>query len=146
MTLTDSSAYEPTNDLAPPERRADLGESIAAHRLYIGLSQRGMARKLNIDRRTYQRIEKGDDLCPDGVFKDVLRLVISFDHVVDEILAIAARDGELNIEVNDDPQWEWERAIAFRAHVIAAGEKDGPMIKLTYVVDPPAPAGKAVEA
>lgn len=111
--------------------RTDLGESIAAHRAYMGLSQRGMARRLAVDRRDYQRIETGRDAAPPGFMDKVLDLVEQFDSAVDSIVDYATKHDGVNIEVQRDMRWEWERNVAYRAHVV--GDSDTSPVKLTLV-------------
>ncbi|AER48959.1 helix-turn-helix DNA-binding protein [Mycobacterium phage Donny] len=118
----------------PETRTMGLGETITAHRAYMGLSQRGMASRLAFDRRDYQRIEKGDNMCPAGFLDKVTELVDQFDAAVDSVLEYAAtHGGEVNVEVQRDPRWEWERNVAYRAHVIGAASTPATRVVLTLV-------------
>lgn len=118
----------------PETRTSGLGGEIAAHRAYMGLSQRGMASRLAFDRRDYQRIEKGENLCPAGFMDKVHELVDQFDIAVDSVLEYAAtHGGEVNVEVQRDMRWEWERNVAYRAHVIGAASTPATKVVLTFV-------------
>ena len=114
----------------PTERCYGLGELIYAHRIYMGLSQRGMARRLKFDRRDYQRIEQGRNECPVGFLTKVTDLVDLFDQVADTIVDKALADGGMSIVIDTDPRWEWERNVAGRAALIASAHPDRPEVKL----------------
>ena len=112
-----------------PETRAyGLGELIRAHRLYIGLPQRDMARRLEFDRRDYQRIENGQNACPVGFLSRVEALSDQFAHDVETLLDEADRRGGLALSYPETD--EWERLVAGRAAVETA--EDAP-ITLTIV-------------
>lgn len=116
----------------PTERCYGLGELIYAHRIYMGLSQRGMARRLKFDRRDYQRIEQGRNECPVGFLTKVTDLVDLFDSVTDSLIDAARKNGDsLTIQVSDDPGHEWERLVAGRAAVLGAVANAPVKIKLT---------------
>lgn len=117
----------------PTERCYGLGELIYAHRIYMGLSQRGMARRLKFDRRDYQRIEQGRNECPVGFLTKVTDLVDLFDQVAGTIVDKALADGGVTIVVQTDPQWEWERNVAGRAALLAASHPDRPQVTLTVM-------------
>lgn len=100
-----------------------LGELIRAHRVYIGLSQREMARRLDKDRRDYQRIEIGRDACPPGMLSRITAMTDQFVADVDTVLTeadnfTAACGVPLTVEV--DPDDEWNRLVAGRAAVETA--------------------------
>lgn len=101
----------------------DPAESVRAHRLFIGLGQREMARRLHMERRSYQRIESGADPCPSGVLDDVRDLADDFARQVDVVLDEAERrdaaDGPLplSVVVNGNDADEWLRLVAGRAMV-----------------------------
>ncbi|AXN53316.1 helix-turn-helix DNA binding domain protein [Mycobacterium phage Thonko] len=106
-----------------PATYADgYGELIAAHRAYLGLSQRGMAKRLGMDRRSYQRVENSVDQCPPGLIDSIEKVVAEFDdkvdHLIETIETWPGGDGP-TITVDTDPRREWERSIARRAVVIA---------------------------
>ncbi|QHB37778.1 HTH DNA binding protein [Mycobacterium phage Imvubu] len=132
----------PTPPLSPPEYTHGLGEVIRAHRLFIGLSQRDMAARLNRDRRDYQRIESGRDACPPGLLGAVEDLADQFAHEVEMVLDEADRrdpeDGPLPLAVVTDGNAadEWLRLVAGRAAVEAT---DGHPISL-HVTDSHKPA------
>lgn len=115
MTTTEKSPA-----VLPTERCYGLGELIYAHRLYMGLSQRGMARRLEFDRRDYQRIEQGRNECPVGFLTKVTALVDEFDNHVDNVVQHARENGGAVVKVDTDPRWEWERNVAGRAALIGA--------------------------
>lgn len=117
----------------PTERCYGLGELIYAHRIYMGLSQRGMARRLKFDRRDYQRIEQGRNECPVGFLTKVTDLVDLFDQVADTIVDKALADGGVTIVIDTDPRWEWERNVAGRAALLASAHPDRPEVKLTVM-------------
>ena len=118
----------------PTERCYGLGELIYAYRVYMGLSQRGMARRLNFDRRDYQRIEQGRNECPVGFLSKVTELADLFDSVADSIVEAARKvGGRLVVQVSADPLQEWERNVAGRAAIIAAYANDTPRITLTVM-------------
>lgn len=112
----------------PPDYTHDLGEFIRAHRLYLGLSQRGMAKNLgDMDRRSYQRIENGQDPCPPGLLDTISELVAKFESEVDAVIEAATAeldreygdnmDVRLKVRAPSDPRREWERAVVGRAAV-----------------------------
>ena len=117
----------------PTERCYGLGELIYAHRIYMGLSQRGMARRLKFDRRDYQRIEQGRNECPVGFLTKVTDLVDLFDQVAYTIVDKALADGGVSIVIDTDPRWEWERNVAGRAALLASAHHDRPTVKLTVM-------------
>lgn len=106
----------------PPERAEGWGEMIRALRLYTGLSQRELARRIAVDRRTYQRIENGRELCPVG-FIDTMRTVAhEFDDQIDVVLAAAETmvgdsGRPAQIQVREGDEFAWERAVIGRAAV-----------------------------
>ncbi|AHJ88338.1 HTH DNA binding protein [Mycobacterium phage 39HC] len=135
MTITAADAAPARSaPVVPTERTMGLGELIYAHRTYIGISQRAMAARLEFDRRDYQRIEQGRNLCPVGFLTKVTELVDLFDSQVDAIVdqaqALHARGSALHIEVDTAPAREWERNVAGRAAVIAAARVEPVTIKL----------------
>ena len=126
--------------MTTPQRPADytegLGELIRAHRVYVGLSQRAMAARLGKDRRDYQRIENGRDACPPGLLGTVEAMSDEFDVTVEVLLAKAVVDGGVEILVDTDPRWEWERNVAGRAALLASSEPSNPDIVLRMVPAP----------
>ncbi|AGS81502.1 helix-turn-helix DNA-binding protein [Mycobacterium phage Holeinone] len=116
--MTDTPTKEPA------DYTDGLGELMRAKRLYIGLSQRGMAKHLSdMDRRSYQRIENGQDAMPPGLMTTVDTLVDKFDSEVDSVISAAEREHEarggryLEVTVPRDPRQEWERCVVARAAV-----------------------------
>lgn len=112
----------------PPGYTAGLGELIRAQRLYIGISQRGMAKHLNdMDRRSYQRIENGQDDCPPGLLDTTAALLDEFDKQVAAVQEAAdyelandlahVVDGKVKLTVPSDPREEWQRCVIARAAV-----------------------------
>ena len=120
ITATEAPTPAPSKPVLPTERRRDLGELIYAHRVYMGLSQRGMARRLEFDRRDYQRIEQGRNDCPVGFLTRVTDMVDLFDAVADSLVDSARKaGGHMTILIPSDPTKEWERNVAGRAAMFA---------------------------
>lgn len=126
----------------PPERTEGLGEMIRAMRLYIGLSQREISRTLKMDRRTYQRIENGQELCPVGFIDTMRTLTDEFDEQVDATINQAGLmvenrlagapghdDDVVHFNVTDRDDDAWTRAVIGRA----AFESDLIMPMLTAI-------------
>ena len=120
--------------MSTPPRPADytegLGELIRAHRIYIGMSQRAMAQRLKRDRRDYQRIENGRDACPPGLLGEVEAMSDHFDTTVDTVITTAEAQGGMEIMVDPDPKWEWERNVAGRAALLTSTGTGAPVITL----------------
>ena len=113
-------------DLNPPEPTFGLGELIRAKRVYLGLSQRELARTIPIDRRTYQRIENGTEQCPTGFVDTMDKLLDAFDREVEETTGAAERmigannvagAVHFNVNTDEDPAHVWTRAVIGRAAV-----------------------------
>lgn len=130
-------------DLEEAQRRADLdysrehamtanpatpifgyGEMIRAQRLYMGLSQRELARTIPMDRRTYQRIEGGAEPCPTGFLDTMAELVSTFDREVEDTIDAAEKitlsakpPVHFKVVADDDPAHIWTRAVIGRAAV-----------------------------
>lgn len=109
-----------------PETPADgYGEYVRALRVYTGLSQREMVRRIGMDRRTYQRIENEAEQCPRGFVDTMLRVVEEFDEAVETTTAAAERMltgdeamGAIHFQVDtDNDALYWERAVIGRAAV-----------------------------
>lgn len=104
-----------------------LSEIVRAARAYTGIGQRGMAEKLSMNRRDYQRIESGRDACPPGLLDSLDAVLGKFDDDVAKLTAAAEENGGLELTVEE---WQdWERAVAGRAAVLV----DGWRISLTLV-------------
>lgn len=116
--------------IRPARTLTQSGELIRAYRLYLGLSQRSMADWLTMARRSYQRIENGVDSCPATLLDEVEALADRFEYHVDLVLSEAAKTNGLRVEINLDPQFEWERNVAGRAAVVTAGGPGLPPIIL----------------
>ncbi|AGT12942.1 hypothetical protein KAYACHO_38 [Mycobacterium phage KayaCho] len=137
MTIT--AADEPqvrSAPVQPTERCYGLGELIYAHRTYMGISQRAMAARLEFDRRDYQRIENGRNMCPVGFLTKVTELVDLFDATADALVDQARKAGGVTILIDTDPRWEWERNVAGRAAMFALTAEDQPRITLTSKQNP----------
>lgn len=134
-TVTPIRPSEPQN---PPVHTDGLGELIRSYRLYLGLSQRGMAERLSKNRRDYQRIENNQDRCPPGMLSTIEALTDRFEAHVDMVLDAAQEQGSLTVEINlqEDTDMEWERNVAGRAAVVAAGGDEYPpiILKTTGVI------------
>lgn len=101
----------------PPTYTEGLGEVIRALRNYTGMSKVGMAIKLGMARRSYQRIENGDDPCPPGLLDTIGEIIDQFDREVEEALALVGSGMDVGVPVSDDPREEWRRAVIGRASV-----------------------------
>lgn len=116
----------------PAQPTGGYGELIRAQRLYMGLSQRELARIIPMDRRTYQRIESGAEHCPTGFMDTMTNLVDTFDREVEDTIAVAeritARDNAMivghvpsavhfNVQADEDLAHIWTRAVIGRAAV-----------------------------
>jgi transcriptional regulator with XRE-family HTH domain len=101
------------------------GELIRAHRLCIGVSKRTLAQRLKMSERSLSDIEVGRRSCPPGFLDAVATVVREFDTDVDKAIRVAA-DGlagqpeeasMISIEVDGNPDHEWNRAVIGRAAV-----------------------------
>ena len=109
----------------PPEYVEGWGELIRAHRMLMGVSQRTLARRLQMSERSLSDIEVGRRNCPPGFLDAVERVVKEFDTDVDRAIragadAVAEQSDELSrirIELSDTPDAEWNRAVVGRAAV-----------------------------
>jgi transcriptional regulator with XRE-family HTH domain len=99
----------------PADYTEGLGEVIRGYRLYTGLSREGMALKLGMAVRSYERIEDGGrgTACPPGLFDTLEGVVNEFDKAVDTLL----KAGLTTVTVLTDPRREWQRCVANRASV-----------------------------
>lgn len=119
----------------PPDYADGWGELIRSHRAYIGISQRTMAKKLNMNERSLSDIEVGRRSCPPGFLNAVQEITQGFYADVRRVMAVAdtaLADAEDNFEFYEipvfaDPKLEWERAVISRAAV----ENGNIMPKLT---------------
>lgn len=105
-----------------PEYTEGHGELIRALRLYTGLSQREMARRIGRERRDYQRIENGQDACPAEFLAAMQKMANQFDNAVDVVIAAAEQmrsegRGFVHLQVLGDDFAAWERAVVGRAAV-----------------------------
>ncbi len=129
MTTTTDAA---TTAQVPQSHEFGLSETIRAHRLFLGLTQREMARLLHQDRRNYQHIESGRNPCPPGMLSQIEVLSDRFAYEVELILDEADRrdpaDGPLTVAVTTDGTDEdtWQRNVAGRAAVEAT--EDHPIV------------------
>jgi transcriptional regulator with XRE-family HTH domain len=107
----------------PAEYTHGLSELIRAHRLYMGLTKDGMASKLGMADRSYERIESGERDCPPGLLDHIDRVVDEFDTEVDKAIAMAdemlvgKEDDVVRIELKSHPRNEWVRAVIGRAAI-----------------------------
>jgi transcriptional regulator with XRE-family HTH domain len=109
----------------PTEPTDGYGELIRAQRLYMGLSQRELARTVPMDRRTYQRIENGTVPCPVGFLDTMIKLVDTFDTEVWQTVQTAekmagsksAGSVHFNVRTDEDSAHVWTRAVIGRAAV-----------------------------
>lgn len=109
----------------PPEYAQGLGELIRAHRLYMGLTKDGMANKLGMSDRSYERIESGERDCPPGLIDHIDAVVDAFDTEVETAITqseamLAGADNTddvVRIELRSHPRNEWIRAVIGRAAI-----------------------------
>ena len=94
-----------------------LGEFIRAARLYIGLSKDGMAHRLSMSDRSYERIESGERDCPPGLLDTIDVVMDAFDTEVGALIADATDTGDKVVPVSTDPREEWFRCVVGRAAV-----------------------------
>jgi transcriptional regulator with XRE-family HTH domain len=127
MTVT---PIRPAPVLRPETYTDGLGELIRSYRLYLGLTQRAMADRVNKNMRDYQRIENGQEACPPGFLGIVEALADVFEVHVDAVIDAAKEQGGIRIEADSDPAYEWERSVAGRAGVVVATLDDSPEIIL----------------
>jgi transcriptional regulator with XRE-family HTH domain len=95
-----------------------LGETIRAHRTYLGLSKGGMARQLGMSNRSYERIEDGTADCPPGLLDTIDKVTERFDREVQSLVRQAERVGPVEIPVSNDIRQEWRRNVVARAAVL----------------------------
>lgn len=95
----------------PPDYASGLGETIRAHRLYLGLGKEAMADKLGMNVRSYERIESNQRACPPGLIDTIDIIAGKFDDEVERV----REDKPLVIPPAAD---EWTRAIYGRAAVM----------------------------
>lgn len=120
----------------PPKITDGLGELIRAMRIYTGLSQRELVSKLRIDRRTYQRIENGQEPCPVGFLDTMEGLIDDFEKQVDVAIEEAEKMVICSLNPDDIPESDrkrvhfpvtdsdadsWTRAVIGRAAVESGG-------------------------
>lgn len=101
----------------PSDYTSGLGELIRASRLYIGLSKDGMAHRLSMSDRSYERIESGERDCPPGLLDSIDTLMDKFDIEVAAIINEATAAGDAVISVSTEPREEWFRCVVGRAAV-----------------------------
>lgn len=106
------------NDLQrPPAYTWGLGELVRSLRLYTGLSREGMAGRLNMALRSYQRIEKGHAACPPGLIDTIDTIVDEFDTAVAAVRWKWNHAGPPPEHVTVTEDDEWHRAVMGRAAV-----------------------------
>lgn len=101
----------------PDTYTAGLGELIRASRLYIGLSKDGMAHRLGMTDRSYERIESGERDCPPGLLDSIDALMDQFDDEVFRLVQDATASGDKVVDVSTEPREEWWRCVVGRAAV-----------------------------
>ncbi len=99
----------------PDTYTAGLGEIIRAARLYMGLSKDGMAKKLTMSDRSYERIESGERDCPPGLLDSIDALIDAFEDQVEEVITAARESATSTLEISGDPRQEWRRCVVGRA-------------------------------
>ncbi|UYL88150.1 helix-turn-helix DNA binding domain protein [Gordonia phage Evaa] len=120
------------NTQNPETYTSGLGELVRAYRQYLGITQLGMALKLGMAKRSYQRIETGQDDCPPGLIDSIETIVTAFETEVEQIIESTGSGMDIEVAVSADPRQEWHRAVVGRAatnnpHItpILVGEQGG---------------------
>jgi len=93
----------------PPDYAIGLGDTVRAHRNYLGISKDEMARQLAMNVRSYERIERNQRACPPGLIDTIEKVADRFDTEV-----VRARHAELTVTTATD---EWTRAVYGRSAV-----------------------------
>ena len=113
-------------DQNPPEYTHGLAELIRSHRLYMGLSKDGMADRLGMSIRSYERIESGARDCPPGLLDHIETVSGEFDDAVGTLIGLAtAEEGlytvekKLTVSFTSEFRHEWMRAVSGRAAVLS---------------------------
>jgi len=100
----------------PPDYASGLGETIRAHRNYLGVGKDEMARQLGMNARSYERIENNQRACPPGLLDTIEKVADKFD--ADVVRArhktICSALTTLTLTPSMD---EWTRAVYGRAAV-----------------------------
>ena len=97
--------------MKPSTYTSGLGETLRAHRLYLGISKDCMARRLGMNPRSYERIERNQRDCPPGLLDTVEQVAAEFEESVDDL---RDSDAELIVTAQTD---EWLRAVYGRTAV-----------------------------
>lgn len=110
------------DQLVPPVYREGYGELVRAHRIYLGLSQRSMAKKIGMAEKSLSDIEISRRECPPGLINTVWKIVEEFDADVDRVIAASEGMpicdlGFADIPVSDAPSQEWKRSVIGHAAV-----------------------------
>jgi hypothetical protein len=107
----------------PSDYAQGWGELIRAHRVYIGISQRTLAGKLQMSERSLSDIEVGRRACPPGFLNAVQEVAQQFYGDVKKVTdaadddLVASSGGWFELPVSADPKQEWTRAVVARAAV-----------------------------
>lgn len=111
-------------------KTAEWGRSaeLRSRRDWLGLSAGDMAAELNMSRRSYQRMERGDEPIPAGVWADLQDVDDRMDEAVERVVAAAIAEDEqtgadvLHLRVfPDDSTWDRQvlaRAIHLRRRIV----------------------------
>lgn len=91
---------------------AELGKVISRKRLQMGVSQRELAKAVNVSNSTIARIERGDPIVPDNKTLRAIAKILGLDY--NYLLA-------LNNQIDDDPDI---RAIQRAVHYMTIEERN----------------------
>lgn len=91
---------------------AELGKVISRKRLQMGVSQRELAKAVNVSNSTIARIERGDPIVPDNKTLRAIATVLGLDY--NYLLA-------LNNQIDDDPDI---RTIQRAVHYMTIEERN----------------------
>jgi transcriptional regulator with XRE-family HTH domain len=101
-----------TTTTSPPRYLWGAGAQLRAFRDYLGFTVSEMADLIDMARRSYQRIERGQDAVPPGLW-DTLHLHRElFDLQVQAVILRAETTGLIEVDERDE---QWQRRVAAEA-------------------------------
>ena len=118
-----------TTTASPPRYEWGSGARLRAHRDRLGATTMDMADLLGMARRSYQRMERGVDAVPPGLWDTVRGVEAAFGNDVQRALLAAEESGTMTIPWNTN---DWNRRVA--AEVLYTLGPDN--VTLTYEGDP----------
>lgn len=109
-------------NMRPPDYAQGYGELVRAHRLYMGISQRTLSRRMKMAEKSFSDIEVGRRHCPPGFVDEVAKVCDEFDAAVEAIITAVEQDprDQVNFDIDSEPRNEWTRAVVGRAAVQSA--------------------------